>query len=155
MLQADRFLKPPAELSEFVFNYYDWDVRQPAKIEDAAQAHPQKLAGGLMLLSHADTDLLTLTKTRELLPPELRVGAYSLNALRNEDQMEVLLAGELGSVQVIVLRVHGPLSCVPGFDRLRVRCQERGQSLVLVSGTGELTPEFSRTVNAPGDVMET
>ena len=30
-----------------------------------------------------------------------------------------------------------------------------GQSLVLVSGTGELSPEFSQTVNVPGDVMET
>ena len=108
-----------------------------------------------MLLSHADTDLLTLTKTRELLPPELKVSAYSLNALHSEEQMEVLLAGELGSARVIVLRVHGPLSCVPGFDRLRAMCLERGQSLVLVSGTGELSPEFSQTVNVPGDVMET
>ena len=41
MLKADRFLKPPAELSEYVFNYYDWDVRKPAKIEDAAQPRPQ------------------------------------------------------------------------------------------------------------------
>jgi cobaltochelatase CobN len=68
MLQADRFLKPPAELSEYVFNYYDWDVRQPAKIEDAAQPHQPQLSGGIMLLSHADTDLLTLAKTKELLP---------------------------------------------------------------------------------------
>jgi cobaltochelatase CobN len=155
MLQADRFLKPPAELSEYVFNYYDWDVRQPADGDDAGQQHPPQPTGGIMLMSHADTDLLTLTKTRELLPAELKVNAYSLNALRSEEQMEVLLAGELGSARVIVLRVHGPLSCVPGFDRLRARCLERGQSLVLVSGTGELTPEFSQTVNAPGDVMET
>jgi cobaltochelatase CobN len=155
MLQADRFLKPPAELSEYVFNYYDWDVRQPAKIEDAAQPRQPQLTGGIMLLSHADTDLLTLAKTRELLPDELKVTAYSLNALHSEEQMEVLLAGELGSARVIVLRVHGPLSCVPGFDRLRAMCLERGQSLVLVSGTGELSPEFSQTVNVPGDVMET
>jgi cobaltochelatase CobN len=155
MLQADRFLKPPAELSEYVFNYYDWDVRQPAKIEDAAQPRQSQLSGGIMLLSHADTDLLTLAKTRELLPAELKVSAYSLNALHSEEQMEVLLAGDLGSARVIVLRVHGPLSCVPGFDRLRAMCVERGQSLVLVSGTGELSPEFSQTVNVPGDVMET
>ena len=155
MLQADRFLKPPAELSEYVFNYYDWDVRQPATIEDAAQPRQPQLSGGIMLLSHADTDLLTLAKTKEVLPAELKVSAYSLNALRSEEQMEVLLGGELGSARVIVLRVHGPLSCVPGFDRLRAMCVERGQSLVLVSGTGELSPEFSQTANVPGDVMET
>jgi cobaltochelatase CobN len=155
MLQADKFLKPPAELSEYVFNYYDWDVRPAAQIDAPEKQHPTQLGGGIVLLSHADTDLLTLTRTRELLPPELKVSAYSLNALRSEEQMEVLLEGELGRARVIVLRVHGPLSCVPGFDRLRAMCVERGQSLVLVSGTGDLSPEFSQTVNIPGDVLET
>jgi len=153
MLKADKFLKPPAELSEFVFNYYDWDVRKPAALTEEVQA--QQPTGGIMLLSHADTDLLTLTKAKELLPPELEVNSYSLNALHSEDQMEVLLSGELGRARVIVLRVHGPLSCVPAFRRLRELCVERGQSLVLVSGTGELNPEFSQTVNVPSDVMET
>jgi cobaltochelatase CobN len=153
MLEADRFLKPPSELSEYVFNYYDWDVRKPTMLADEAQL-PQA-AGGIMLLSHADTDLLTLAKARELLPPGLEVGAYSLNSLRSEDQMDLLLTGELGRARVIVLRVHGPLSCIPGFDRLRAMCLERGQSLVLISGTGELSPEFPETVNVPADVMET
>ena len=153
MLQADRFLKPPAELSEFVFNYYDWDVRTPASLSDTVQ--PPQATRGMMLLSHADTDLLTLTKAKELLPAELEVNAYSLNSLRSEDQMEELLAGELGRARVIVLRVHGPLSCIIGFDRLRDLCVERGQSLVLISGTGELRPEFSQMVNVPDDVMDT
>ena len=153
MLKADRFLKPPAELSEFVFNYYDWDVRKPTALPD--EVRTQKPTGGIILLSHADTDLLTLTKAKDLLPPELEVSSYSLNALHSEDQMEVLLGSQLGCARIIVLRVHGPLSCVPGFDRLRTLCIERGQSLVLISGTGELSPEFSQTVNVPGDVMET
>jgi cobaltochelatase CobN len=152
MLKADRFLKPPAELSEFVFNYYDWDVRKPAELPDG---RPQQATAGIMLLSHADTDLLTLSRAKERLPPELEVSSYSLNALHSEDQMELLLAGQLGRARVIVLRVHGPLSCVPAFSRLRELCVERGQSLVLISGTGELTPEFSQTVNTPVDVMET
>ncbi len=153
MLKADRFLKPPTELSEFVFNYYDWDVREPAALTEEIKT--QQPSGGIMLLSHADTDLLTLAKAKELLPPELEVNCFSLNALHSEDQMEALLAGELGRAQVIVLRVHGPLSCVPAFTRLRETCVERGQSLVLISGTGELSPEFSQTVNVPADVMET
>jgi cobaltochelatase CobN len=152
MLKADRFLEPPTELSEYVFNYYDWDVRKSALPEAGA---PVPVSSGIMLLSHADTDLLTLSRAKESLPAGLEVSAYSLNALRSEDQMEVLLAGELGRAGVIVLRVHGPLSCVPGFDRLRAQCVERGQSLVLISGTGELSPEFSQMVNVPGDVMDT
>ena len=27
MVRADRFVAPPSELTEYVFNYYDWDVR--------------------------------------------------------------------------------------------------------------------------------
>jgi cobaltochelatase CobN len=153
MLKADRFIKPPAELSEFVFNYYDWDVRKPIELSEGIKS-PQP-TGGIMLLSHADTDLLTLSRAKELLPPELEISSYSLNSLLREDQMDLLLAGQLGRARVIVLRVHGPLSCVAGFSRLRELCVERGQALVLVSGTGELTPEFSQTVNVPGDVVET
>lgn len=154
MLMADRFLQPPADLSEFVFNYYDWDVRQPSKPGDMTQ-NPPSLRGSIVLLSHADTDLLTLSKSKELLPAELEVTGYSLNTLHSEEQMEMLLAGEVGRARIIVLRVHGPLSGVPGFNRLREVCQERGQSLVVTSGTGDLNPEFAQTVNVPADVIET
>src|ERR1700744_2077253 len=99
MLQADRFLKPPAELTEFVFNYYDWDVRKPAMVAEVKQALEPR--GGVFLLSHADTDLLTLSRAKEMLPPELEVSSYSLNALRSEEQMETLLAGELSRARVI------------------------------------------------------
>jgi cobaltochelatase CobN len=156
MLAADRFLQPPSELSEFVFNYYDWDVRKPSEIVPASaltKAAPEG-NGAIMLLSHADTDLLTLMKASELLPEELRVSAFSLNALRNEDQLSVLINGEMTKARIIIVRCHGPLSCIPGFDRLRSACVERGQSLVLVSGCGENSSEFSETINIPADVMQ-
>jgi cobaltochelatase CobN len=156
MLAADRFLQPPPELSEFVFNYYDWDVRKPS--EPVSTSELVKLApdanGAIMLLSHADTDLLTLIKASEQLPKALRVSAFSLNALRNEEQLSVLIQGEMGKARVIVVRCHGPLSCISGFDRLRAACMERGQSLVLVSGCGENSSEFSETINVPADVMQ-
>ena len=155
MLKADRFMQPPSELSEYVFNYYDWDVRLPSAMQ--ALEAPDNVAptGAVMLLSHADTDLLTLIKASELLPEDLRVSAFSLNALRNADQMEVLISGEMRKAKVIVVRCHGPLSCIPGFDRLKAACIERGQSLVLVSGCGENTSEFSQTINVPSDVLDT
>src|SRR5258708_15156700 len=156
MLAADPFLQPPAELSEFVFNYYDWDVRKPSEIVAAStlvKTAPDA-TGAIMLLSHADTDLLTLIKASQLLPAELRVSAFSVNALRNEDQLDMMISGEMGKARVIVVRCHGPLSCIPGFDRLRAACMERGQSLVLVSGCGENSSEFSETINVPADVMQ-
>jgi cobaltochelatase CobN len=155
MLKADRFVQPPAELSEYVFNYYDWDVRLPSPSEELTQLGRVEPNGAIMLLSHADTDLLTLIKASESLPPELRVNAFSLNSLRNDDQMNVLITGEMGKAKIIVVRCHGPLSCIPGFDKLKTACIERGQSLVLVSGTGDNASEFAETINVPADVMQT
>ncbi|HTF72626.1 MAG TPA: cobaltochelatase subunit CobN, partial [Edaphobacter sp.] len=155
MLKADRFLQPPAELVEYTFNYYDWDVRLASPAEGLTQLELAQPDGAIMLLSHADTDMLTLIKARESLPAQLRVGTYSLNALRNEDQMNALISGELSKAKVVVVRCHGPLSCIPGFDKLKAACVERGQSLVLVSGTGDNASEFSETINVPADVMHT
>ena len=155
MLKADRFMQPPAELIEYTFNYYDWDVRVPSPAEGLTQLEMVQPNGAILLMSHADTDMLTLIKASELLPPELRVSAFSLNALRNEDQMNALITGEMSKAKVILVRCHGPLSCIPGFDRLKTACSERGQSLVLVSGTGDNASEFSETINAPSDVMHT
>ena len=156
MLAADRFLQPPSDLSEFIFNYYDWDVRKTGDMLPASllSKTPPEANGAIMLLSHADTDLLTLMRAYELLPAELRVSAFSLNALRNEDQLAVLINGEMSKARVIIVRCHGPLSCIPGFDRLRHACIERGQSLVLVSGCGENGSEFSETINIPADIMQ-
>ena len=155
MLKADRFVEPPAELSEYVFNYYDWDVRQTSSPDGLTQLEAVKPDRAIMLLSHADTDLLTLIKTAESLPKDLKVSGYSLNALRNQDQMHVLISGKMSRAKVIVVRCHGPLSCIPGFDQLKASCIARGQSLVLISGTGENTSEFSETINTPADVMLT
>jgi cobaltochelatase CobN len=155
MLKADRFLQPPAELVEYTFNYYDWDVRLPSPAEGLTQLELVQPNGAIMLLSHADTDMLTLIKASELLPAELRVSAFSLNALRTEDQMNALIAGEMSKAKVIVVRCHGPLSCIPGFGNLKAACIERGQSLVLVSGTGDNASEFAETINVPADVMHT
>jgi cobaltochelatase CobN len=155
MLKADRFMQPPSELIEYIFNYYDWDVRLPSADAQLTQLETVQPDGAIMLLSHADTDLLTLIKAAEMLPEELRVSGYSLNAVRNEDQMSALIHGEMSKAKVIVLRCHGPLSCIPGFDLLKAACLERGQSLVLVSGTGDNASEFSETINVPSDVMLT
>ncbi len=155
MLKADRFLQPPTELTEFVFNYYDWDVRTPAATESLTALQPVQPNGSVLLLSHADTDLLTLMNASELLPEEMRVSAFSLNAVRTPEQMDVLLIGEMSGARIIVLRCHGPLNAIPGFDRLRAACLARGQSLVLVSGTGENTSEFLESPNVPADLIQT
>ena len=154
MLAADRFLEPPSELTEYVFNYYDWDVRKSTELVSLEPLAKPELTGAVMLLSHADTDLITLIQASAGLPEELRVSGFSLNALKTAEQLEVLVRGEMGKARVVVVRCHGPLAKIPGFARLREACVERGQSLVLVSGCGENTSEFAEGINVPGEVMQ-
>ena len=43
MVRADRFVAPPAELTEYVFNYYDWDVRPRAAAPPAVSTRHRHL----------------------------------------------------------------------------------------------------------------
>ncbi|WP_433968695.1 hypothetical protein [Tunturiibacter gelidiferens] len=42
MLEADRFLQPPDELLEYVFNFYDWDARPVAPFSSSAESIAQQ-----------------------------------------------------------------------------------------------------------------
>src|SRR5262249_55795767 len=106
MVKADRYLQPPAELAEYVFNYYDWDVR-PHEIGQTRETTDKPAIEGIALLSHADTDILTLQNARQELPPDLAVTGISLHSIRSEEQMSLMLEGTLGRRRILVLRPHG------------------------------------------------
>ncbi len=152
MLEADRFLQPPEELLEYVFNFYDWDARPAVPVSISIEGEKQKVQG-MALLSHADTDLVTLQNARSALPAGIDVFPYSLNGLRSEEQMSALLEGALSRARIIVLRLHGPLTSVAGFAQLRALCVAQDRFLVVVSGTGELNPEFLRVGTVEPDVI--
>jgi cobaltochelatase CobN len=154
MVKADRFLLPPQELAEYAFNYYDWDVR-PVVARAQPGGENAKPLEGIALLSHADTDLLTIQRVRQELPPELTVTCLSLNSIRTEEQMTLLLEGDLAQSHIVVLRLHGPTKTVFGFDALQRHCFENSRHLVIVSGTGEMSPELLQAGNVPLDVLET
>src|SRR5262245_59844566 len=79
MLAADRLLPPPPELAERVFNYYAWAVSQE---EAALAATADGVADGFLLLTHADTDVLTVQQAVAELPPGFPpVRAATLNRL--------------------------------------------------------------------------
>ncbi len=152
MLQADRFLQPPEELLEYVFNFYDWESR-PVAASLANDTTEDEVTQSIAFLSHADTDLVTLHNTRPSLPSSLAVFDYSLNALRNEEQMQLLLQGALARARVIILRLHGPLSSVPGFTLLQATFMRGERFLLAVSGTGEMVPEFLEVSNVSPEVI--
>lgn len=94
MIRADRFVAPPSELTEYVFNYYDWDAR-PNTAPAAVAATPDITRVRIALLSHADTDLLALRRARSALPAEIDPIGLSLMRLQTEEQLSLLLDGDV------------------------------------------------------------
>ncbi|MHA4741834.1 cobaltochelatase subunit CobN [Dyadobacter sp. MSC1_007] len=140
LVKADRYLVPPSDLAEYVFQFYTWKGSETST-ESGLTALP---TDGIVFLTHADTDLLTLDRAMQLLPDDFpKTTGISLLAIKSEEQMQQLLQREIAEARIIVIRIHGRLSSIPGFNELVKLAGQRGQHLVVVSGTGELNPEFA------------
>jgi cobaltochelatase CobN len=152
MVRADRFLAPPAELAVFCFDYYDWNARprEPEAVAPRTAVNPNLIA----FLTHAGTDLMTLTRARPDLPAGLTVLGLSLLSISSEEQMIATLNGELAEAALVILRIHGRVEAVPAFELLKQRCRERGQRLLFVSGTGELDPQMAQASDVPLDTLQ-
>ncbi|MPZ21368.1 MAG: cobalt chelatase [Luteitalea sp.] len=154
MVRADRFVTPSSELTEYVFNFYDWDVRPRTETPALAPLSSASTRYRLALLSHADTDLLALKRVNGTLPEDLEGVGVSLVRLQTDEQLSLLLEGTLAGARVLVVRLHGELDSLPGFDRLRAWAVERSTPLVVVSGTGEPRADFARASTVSLDVVE-
>jgi cobaltochelatase CobN len=149
LLAADSFLPPPAELAEYVFNFYTWSHAEKSGQWPVASVQCQSGSGhwppttGFLFLSHADTDLLTLQHALKELPdgfPPVR--ALSLAKIGSSEHLEALLA-EIGSAKIAIARVLGGFRSVPGFGKLAKAMRDGGGHLIAVSGTGSLDPELT------------
>jgi len=145
MLAADKFLPPPPELADYVFDFYTWSPN----VERSTT--PQEVAPtGILLLTHADTDLLALASAIENLPTGFPpVDGFNLLALKNDSHMIEMIAERVDTAEVVVLRLLGKPSSVPGFSHLLDAVRQQGKQLIVVSGTGSLEPELTAmsTVN--------
>ena len=140
LVVADTYLAPPAELAEYVFQFYSWNGAEAA----ASAAVAPVLAEGIAFLTHADTDLLTLHRSLQELPADFpKTVGINLLAIKTEAHMAQLLDREIGAARVIVLRILGRPSSIPGFSELVRRAQVQGQHLLVISGAGDLNPEFA------------
>src|SRR5262249_46355365 len=145
----------PAELTEYVFNYYDWDVRPRHDDGMASTGTPADPARPrVALLSHADTDLLALKRAQSTLPPELETFGISLLRLQTEEQLSLLFDSGLAGARVVILRLHGELAGVPGLVRLQAWAHEHEVALAIVSGTGEPRADFATASSVELDVLE-
>lgn len=150
MLAANRYLPPPPDLAECTFNYYTWSEFAGAPSALPMATTVEGLAEGLLLLTHADTDVLTVQQALAELPPGFPpVRAASLNRLRDEAYLleTVLHHGKLP--RVIVVRIHGSLRSVPGVDRLIELARAESGHLLFVNGVGVPDPEMDAVSTVP------
>ncbi len=102
---------------------------------------------GLVLLSHAETDLLALERARSELPADFPpVVGHSLLALSTADALFALFGARRSPRLLAIVRIHGTPSSVPGLADLIGLAHREGWGLVVISGVGggaELLPRTS------------
>jgi cobaltochelatase CobN len=151
MVAADSFQVPPAELSEYVFQFYTWKGTEAPSISGPADQAKE----GIVFLSHADTDLLSLHRSLELLPEAFpQTLGINLLAVKSDAHMAQLLDREIAVAKIIILRILGRPGTIPGFSELVSRVKKQGQHLILVSGTSDFNPEYAAVSTVPPDVLQ-
>lgn len=156
MLAADAYLPPPAQLFEYVFDYYRWNHTNevhglPAAFSHVAQDSP---VDGILFLTHADTDLQSLQRAVRELPADFGpIRGFSLMRVSNDEQMHSLLAAHGAEARILVARLHGRAGSVPGFRRLVEFAEQHDRSLIVVSGAVSVDPELTAASNVAAGVV--
>jgi cobaltochelatase CobN len=158
MLAADGYLAPPPQLADYVFDFYTWSHHEGVGAAQPVSAKPEPVtiektaSSGILLLTHKDTDLMTFAAALTELPAEFpRVDAVNLMSLKNDAHMVDLLNEKGMDARVMVVRVLGRLSSVPGFYHLLEHVKQYEQHLIIVSGTDSFEPDLAAasTVSTP------
>ncbi|MEO1164870.1 MAG: cobaltochelatase subunit CobN [Chloroflexota bacterium] len=159
MLEADKYLPPPPNLTDYVFDYYTWSHRDgissevPQKLLPPSEDVKQE---DILILTHKDTDLLTLSTATANLPEDFPPVDYAnLLNIKNDAHMIDMLNEKAGTAAVILVRLLGRVSSVPGFGHLLDHVRQHDQQLIVVSGTGSIEPDFMAMSTVPVDTIHT
>ncbi|MBV8806668.1 MAG: cobaltochelatase subunit CobN, partial [Sinobacteraceae bacterium] len=91
--------------------------------------------GGILLFSHAETDLLVLRRAIEELPSGFpRIAGHSLGGVGTSTALRDLVAAARGAKLVVIVRVHGTPSGVPGLSELVAEADGNDWHVVVISG---------------------
>jgi len=152
MIAADGYVPPPAELVEYVFDFYSWSASLPRRAEATPLITPA--ADGILLLTHADTDLLVLRHAVTALPDSFPpVRALSLGKLTSPEHMAAALAQHGPIARIVVARLLGGPSSVPGFRLLAETVRRGGGHFLALSGTGNPDPELAAVSTVPPAIL--
>ncbi len=105
---------------------------------------------GIVLLSHAETDLLVLERAKALLPDGFpTVTGYSLLGITHTSEL-LQRIGTLAADTAVIVRVHGTSHSIPGLQGLCDQASRGGWKLVTISGVDASAADLTRSaeVNA-------
>ena len=159
MLEADKYLPPPPHLTDYVFDYYTWSHREgiaPGEPNCTVMPTESLKQDGILLLTHKDTDLLTLAAAVDNLPEDFPpIDTANLLNVKTDAHMVDLLNEKAGGAAVIIVRLLGRVSSVPGFGHLLDHVRQHEQQLIVISGTGSLEPDFTAMSTVSVDTIHT
>jgi len=148
-VEVGGYLPPPQELAEFAFSSFSWeggvqhDLAKPVALASDAVAQ-----SGFLFLTQADTDLLALSRAVPLLDPAFPpVRAYGVNHLQSEADAIAFFDHIVSEAEVVIVRLHGGRTSLPGFDHLVDLVERHSAWLVAIPGTEELDPELTAYSN--------
>ena len=140
----DRGNFPPLGESELT----ELAVLAPGAAIDVPAATAAVPLEGLVLLSHAETDLLALERARVELPtPFPRVVGHSLLGLSGTEALIALFGSQRSQHLLAIVRIHGTVASVPGLTDLIGLAYQEGWGLVVISGVGGSAELLPRTSN--------
>lgn len=131
----------PAILQPHLFNGFSWAGAQvaPAPTKPAAMT----LGNGILVLSQADTDLLTLTQARTLLPAGFApVQSAQIGRLADDAAVDALLDQLLPAAQIVVARLHSTRSFAYGLERLHHWATETDGFLLCLPAVEAFDPDL-------------
>ncbi len=135
----------------------EWGLAELPRSLAAESAEPAPKAApplqGLMLLSHAETDLLALERARADLPAEFpHVAGRSLLGSSTAEPLLALLGAERAQQLLVIVRIHGSVASVPGLAELIALAHGEGWRLVVISGVGGNAELLPRTSNVAAEL---
>ncbi len=117
-LLIDASTPVPSILQPHIFNSFAWDGQASMAAPPLAQPTPP--GESILVLTQADTDLLTLTQARRLLPADFAaVQAAHIGRLSDDAAIDALLDQLLPNAQIVVARLHSTRAFAHGLTRLQ------------------------------------
>lgn len=142
----------PAILQPHSFNGFAWGGAERQMATESTIGTSMQLGDGILLLTQADTDLLTLTKARERLPTDFApIEAAHVGRLPDETATDTLLDQLLPKAQIVITRLHSTRAFDHGLSRLREWAVETGGFLLCLPAVEAFDPDLMTrsTVGVP------